>query len=207
MLFILAKGFVLGLAIAAPLGPIGTLCISRTLERGFLVGLAGGVGTALADATYAALAAAGFAAFARFLDAISLPLQLAGGAFLLWLGVTNLRPRRDVRPARVGTRDVLSTTVSTYLLTMANPTTILSFAAIFAGLGLAGEGDWFGAVSLVAGVFAGSMLWWLFLCGLVTQLRYRLPKAFANWVSRVSGLVLIAFGAVAVVLGLQGLLV
>lgn len=205
MLFIFTKGLLLGLAIAAPLGPIGALCISRTLERGFLAGVAGGLGTALADGTYALLAAAGFAAFSALLETISLPLQFAGGAFLLWLGFGSFRPRGEVKAARTGARDLISTTASTFFLTMANPATILSFAAIFAGLGLAGEGGGAAAVVLVAGVFCGSMLWWAFLSGLVAGLHHRLPQAFSTWVARASGVVLIGFGIASIALGIGSL--
>ena len=132
-----AKGLLLGLAIAAPLGPIGALCISRTLERGFWAGVAGGLGTALADATYAMMAAAGFAAFAKFLSTLSIPLGLVGGAFMLWLGWRGLSPQPVAAPAEIGARDLLHNTTSTVQLTMANPSTMLSFAAIFAVLVLA----------------------------------------------------------------------
>lgn len=202
-LFLFGKGLLLGLAIAAPVGPIGTLCIQRTLERGFLAGVAGGLGTALADGAYALMAAAGFAAFAAVLGAVSLPLQLAGGAFLLWLGARSFGPRGEVSAARTGARDLISTTIATFFLTMANPATILSFAAIFAGLGLAGESG--GAAVLVAGVFCGSMLWWIFLSGLVSLVHHRLPPSFAAWVSRASGVVLIGFGLLSIGMGLKAL--
>lgn len=204
-LLLFGKGILLGLAIAAPLGPIGALCISRTLERGFWAGVAGGLGTALADGAYALMAAAGFAAFAVVLDTISVPLQLLGGAFLLWLGWKSFQPKPAATAARVGARDLLGTTGATFLLTIANPATILSFAAIFAGLGLASQGDGWSAGSLVAGVFAGSMLWWIFLSGTVAMLHHRLPEGFALWISRISGVVLIGFGLVAIGMGVRAL--
>ncbi|MBW8299386.1 MAG: LysE family translocator [Hydrogenophaga sp.] len=202
---LLGKGILLGLAIAAPLGPIGALCISRTLERGFWAGVAGGLGTALADGAYALMAAAGFAAFAILLDTISIPLQIFGGLFLLWLGWKSFQPKPPANAARVGARDLVSTTGATFLLTITNPATILSFAAIFAGLGLASQGDTWTAAALVAGVFAGSMLWWIFLSGTVALLHHRLPESFALWVSRISGVVLIGFGLVAIVMGARAL--
>ncbi|MBR0555359.1 LysE family transporter [Ciceribacter sp. L1K23] len=203
-MLLFGKGLLLGLAIAAPVGPIGALCIQRTLQRGFLAGIAGGLGTALADGAYAAMAAAGFAALSGLLEVVSLPLQLAGGAFLLWFGVTSFRPRGEVKAAGTGARDLVSTTVATFFLTIANPATILSFAAIFAGLGLAGERT--GPALLVAGVFCGSMLWWIFLSGLVRLLQHRLPPSFSTWVSWVSGGVLLGFGLLSVGLGLRTLL-
>ncbi len=206
-LFLFGKGILLGLAIAAPLGPIGTLCISRTLERGFWAGIAGGLGTALADCTFALMAAAGFAAFTMFFDAITVPLQLFGGAFMLWLGVKSFQPRPAAVAASIGARDLFSTTVATFLLTMANPATILSFAAILAGLGIAGAVDGSSAAFVVVGVFAGSLLWWFFLCGTVSLLHHRLPESFTHWVARASGLVLLVFGVLALGMGVKALLV
>jgi putative LysE/RhtB family amino acid efflux pump len=194
ILELLAKGGLLGLAIAAPVGPIGVLCINRTLERGLAAGVAGGLGTALADGLYALLAAGGFAAFAGTRAAIDLPLRLLGGAFMLWLAVKAMRSRPASAAARVETRNLLGTTAATFLLTLANPATILSFAAVFAGLGLAAGPGLAAVLPLVAGVFAGSMLWWFILSGGVTLARHRLPEAFATWISRLSGLVLGGFG-------------
>lgn len=189
-----AKSLVLGLAIAAPLGPIGALCIARTLERGFAAGVAGGLGTALADGAYAMLAAMGFAAFSGALAVIDMPLRLGGGAFMLWLGWTSLRPAPLRAAAEVSRRDLWGTVAATFLLTIANPMTILSFAALFAGLGLASTSGPGAAVPVVGGVFAGSMLWWVMLSGGVALARHRLPAVFAAWVSRLSGAVLIGFG-------------
>lgn len=194
MLFL--KSLLVGLAIAAPLGPIGALCIQRTLARGFWAGAAGGLGTAAADATYAAAAAAGFAAFSAFLARISLPLGLIGGAFLLWLAWKGW-PRGTVTatPARAAEgRGLLATAATTWALTMTNPATILSFAAIFAGLGLADAAGPLSAILVVTGIFAGSMLWWIFLSGTVAALHHRLPAAFATWTARVSSLMMAGFG-------------
>lgn len=194
MLFL--KSLLVGLAIAAPLGPIGALCIQRTLARGFWAGAAGGLGTAAADATYAAAAAAGFAAFSAFLARISLPLGLIGGAFLLWLAWKGW-PRGTVTatPARAAEgRGLLATAATTWALTMTNPATILSFAAIFAGLGLADAAGPLSPVLVVTGIFAGSMLWWIFLSGTVAALHHRLPATFAIWTARVSSLMMAGFG-------------
>ena len=187
------KSIALGLAIAAPLGPIGVLCINRTLEKGFWAGMAGGLGTALADASYATLAAAGFAAFSAMLQVVDLPLRLVGGLFMIWLGMRGLRAPAAKKAAAVGARDLIGTVSATFFLTIANPATILSFAAIFAGLGLANQPG-FGAVVVVAGVFSGSLLWWLFLSGLVAGLHHRLPAGFTRVTSILSGVVLIGFG-------------
>lgn len=199
------KSLILGLAIAAPLGPIGALCINRTLERGFWAGVAGGLGTALADAAYAAFAAAGFAVFAGALAAVATPLGLLGGLFMIWLGWRSLSAEPAVAAAPVGARDLVHTTAATFLLTIANPMTVISFAAIFAGLGLAQAGEGTGAAIVVAGVFLGSLGWWFVLSGGVALARTRLPDAFVTWVARISGGVIIAFGLAALAAAVRGL--
>jgi len=189
-----AKSLFLGLAIAAPLGPIGALCVNRTLERGFVAGVAGGLGTALADGLYATLAAIGFAAFVSAIGMFDAPLRIIGGAFMLWLGWKSFTPRPPRAAADVSTRDLIGTTAATFVLTITNPMTILSFAALFAGLGLASATGPGAATLVVLGVFAGSMLWWCILSGGVALARHRLPDGFAHWISRLSGIVLIGFG-------------
>lgn len=196
-MLLFAKGMALGLAIAAPLGPIGALCINRTLERGFLAGVAGGLGTALADGVYALAAGAGFAAFSATLAAIDTPLRLFGGAFMLWLAWTNLAARTSPKAATSSARGLAATVATTFALTIANPATILSFAAIFAGLGL-GAADGAGAAILVAGVFGGSMLWWVALSGAIAFGRTRLPDGFARLAGFASGVLLAGFGAWAI---------
>ena len=192
-LALFGKGLLLGLAIAMPLGPIGALCISRTLERGFWAGMAGGLGTALADGFYALAAAAGFVAASGALGRLDLPLRLVGGLFLLWLAWRSFRVTPAPRAAQIAARDLLGTVAATFGLTLANPATILSFAAIFAGLGLAGTPG-LSAVPLVAGVFLGSLGWWAVLSGGVALARRRLPAGFARRVSWVSGVMLAGFG-------------
>ena len=193
-----AKGFLLGFAVAAPLGPIGALCINRTLERGFRVGLAGGLGTALADAAYGGLAAVGFATFSALLGAIDGPMRLLGGLAMIWLGWQGMRPKPPRPAAEIGARDLLGTIGATFLLTIANPTTILSFAVFFAGLGLASTAGAASAAVVVAGVFAGSLAWWVILTGGVALVRHRLPDRIALWVGRLSGGLILAFGLLAV---------
>lgn len=192
------KGFVLGFAIAAPLGPIGTLCINRTLQRGFWAGLAGGLGTAFADCFYAGLAAMGFAAFSAFLNDIDGPMRLVGGLAMLWIGWRSMRPKPPRAAAEVGAADLVGTVGATFLLTITNPTTILSFALFFAGLGLAETADTATTSLVVAGVFLGSLAWWAVLAGTIAYVRHRLPDRFVLWISRGSGAVIIAFGVIAI---------
>src|SRR5215469_12083753 len=168
-----ARGFVLGFSIAAVVGPIGLLCIRRTLVTGFAVGFVSGLGAATADATYAAIASLGVSATATVLIDQRLWLQLIGGAFLLYLGVRTLRTTPSDRAADLpatGLR-VAGAYSTTLALTLSNPMTIMSFAAIFAGIGA-------GGTDLVVGVFGGSAVWWLVLATVVSRLRARVT---ARW--------------------------
>lgn len=193
----LAKGMILGLSIAAPVGPIGILCMRRTLEGGVLAGVAGGLGTALADALYAAVAAFGVAGVAAVLQDYALLLNGGGALVLLWLAVKTLRaaPAAGEGAAAGGRRGVLGLCVATFGLTIANPPTIALFAALFAGLGLGAGSDTATAVALVAGVFAGSMLWWVILSAGVSLMRHRLSPPVLLWINRGAGLVLLGFAA------------
>jgi len=189
------KGVAIGLAIAAPVGPVGVLCVHRTLVRGAIIGLASGLGAAVADAVYGAVAGLGLTSVANFLLDYQTYLRLFGGAFLLVLGLRVLRYPPSATAATDTEGGLLHAFASCFALTLTNPATILAFVAIFAGIGLVGEGDGYGSlVSLVAGVFLGSALWWMALSGLVTALRGHVTPRLMTWINRVSGAVLVGFG-------------
>jgi threonine/homoserine/homoserine lactone efflux protein len=191
----LAKGLVLGFSIAAPVGPIGVLCFRRALDQGFWPAAAGGLGTAVADAAYAAVAAFGITVISTLLLDYQRALAIVGGMALLWLGARAFRTRPAERPASADDRGLAPMFAATFLLTLANPSTILSFAAVFAGLGLVGATRGGAAAGvLTLGVFAGSMLWWILLSGMVSALRTRVPRTALVWVNRVSAFLLGAFG-------------
>lgn len=199
---ILARGLVLGFAIAAPVGPIGVLCIRRTLAHGRAAGLVSGLGAATADALYGVVAALGLTAVSGLLIGAQSWLRLAGGLFLLYLGARTFAAPPAEQAARTsGGLGLTGAYLSTFLLTITNPATILSFLAVFAGLGLAaGAGtaaDTRFAATLVAGVFLGSALWWLLLSSGVSLLRARLDSRALAWVNRASGGIIAAFGLVA----------
>lgn len=198
-----ARGVVIGLAIAAPVGPIGVLCIRRTLASGRLVGFVTGMGAATADGTYGAAAAFGLTLISGLLLREQAWVRLIGGLALGYLGLRAIFSAVASTPARSGTetkRGLLGAYSSTVFLTLTNPTTILSFAAVFAGLGVGSTSrGYLGAALLVAGVFAGSALWWLILSSTVTALRSRFRPGIVGWVGRASGAVLLAFGLLALV--------
>jgi threonine/homoserine/homoserine lactone efflux protein len=194
------EGIVIGFAIAAPVGPIGVLCIRRTLAEGRVSGLVSGLGAATADALYGAVAALGLTFVTEFLVGGQAWLRLIGGAFLLFLGVRTFLARPAERAAPAARSGLPGAYASTFFLTLTNPTTILSFAAIFAGLGVAGaaSGDVLSAMLLVLGVFLGSAAWWFVLSGATSLFRTRLSVRGLRWVNRISGTVIAAFGVLAV---------
>jgi len=193
----LVRGLVIGFSIAAPVGPIGVLCIRRTLADGRATGLAVGLGAATADAVYGAIAGFGLTAVSALLVRQQGVLRLVGGLFLCYLGLRTFLARPAEQAARAGGAGLIGAFTATFGLTLANPATILSFVAVFAGLGIAGAGSWREATVLVAGVFLGSALWWLMLSGVVGALRTRLELTALRWVNRVSGAALLAFGVAA----------
>jgi len=193
----LVRGLVIGFSIAAPVGPIGVLCIRRTLADGRVTGLAVGLGAAAADAVYGAVAGFGLTAVSALLVRQQGILRIVGGLFLCYLGMRTFFARPAEQAAGAGGAGLLGAFTATFGLTLANPATILSFVAVFAGLGIAGAGSWREATVLVAGVFLGSAAWWLILSGVVAALRSRLDLRALRWANRVSGLVLFAFGGAA----------
>jgi threonine/homoserine/homoserine lactone efflux protein len=194
----LLKGLLLGFSIAAPVGPIGVLCIRRTLAEGRAVGFVSGLGAATADAAYGALAAFGLTFVTSWLVGGQGWLRLIGGAFLCYLGARTFLAKPAEQAASVKGSGLLGAYATTLFLTLTNPTTILSFVAVFAGLGLAsGAGNYASAGWLVGGVFLGSAAWWLVLSGGVSLLRARFDARAMVWVNRFSGMVIAGFGVVA----------
>ncbi len=196
-----ARGMVLGFSIAAPVGPIGVLCIRRTLAEGRLTGFLSGLGAATADATYGAVAAFGLTAISSLLVHQQTPLRIVGGLFLGYLGVRTFLAHPATQAAKAGQRRrLLGSYLSTLGLTLTNPATIFSFIAIFAGLGWAGtRGAGYGSAALlVFGVFCGSALWWLILSTGVSLVRSRFSPRVMQWVNRLSGSIIFAFGVVAI---------
>ncbi len=203
------RGLVIGFSIAAPVGPIGVLCIRHSLASGRLAGFSAGMGAASADTLYALVGALGLTALSGFLVGQQFWLRLVGGLFLCWLALRILL-HRPPPPVAVGEDRVhghgentgkprprlLNVYLSTFGLTLSNPLTILSFAAVFAGLGLGGAGESTPAAALlVLGVFCGSAAWWLLLSSAAGALRSRLTPHLLRRVDLFSGAVILIFGA------------
>lgn len=200
------RGLLIGFSIAAVVGPIGMLCIQRTLHNGFLYGLVTGMGAATADGLYGSVAGFGLTALATFLIAQLTWIRLIGGLFLVYLGIKTMLTQPAERAANAQAHTFFGAYVSTLLLTLTNPLTILSFAAIFAGIGVGvggGKSSLFNALFVVGGVFLGSALWWCLLTGGLSLLRGKFTARWLLWVNRLSGGMILLFGVIAL-LSLKG---
>jgi threonine/homoserine/homoserine lactone efflux protein len=192
------RGLVLGFSVAAPLGPIGLLCIRRTLTDGRLAGFSCGLGAASVDAVYGCIAAFSLTSLSELLVSQQLWLRLVAGMFLLYLGMRvflESPTEGEATSASKASKGLVGAYASTFVLTITNPMTLLYFAAVFAGLGLVEtSGGYALAAVLVVGVFLGSALWWLLLSEGVSRLRWKLSPGALQWVNRVSGITISGFG-------------
>ncbi len=195
------KGALLGFSIAAPVGPIGILCIRRTLQYGRFSGLFSGLGAAFADTFYGFIAAFSLTLVSDFLTAQHFWLHLLGGCFLILLGTkTFFAGTHEVSNGQVIHRSLISDFISTFFLTLSNPLTILSFIAVFAGLGLVDVSEKFAdAAILVTGIFFGASLWWLILSEGITFFRKKVGKQTMSWINRTAGMIIVAFGLAALI--------
>ena len=195
------QGVIIGLTIAAPVGPIGILCIRRTLADGRLMGFLTGFGAASADAVYGSIAAFGLTTISLLLINFQDLLRLAGGTFLLFLGLKIFLAKPLNRNIQSGETNYFNAYISAFFLTLTNPLTILSFMGIFAGFGIATNTDskTIDAILLVIGVFTGSTLWWVLLSSASSILRNRLSTKSLLWINRISGMIIFGFGIVTLV--------
>lgn len=199
----LLKGLIIGFSIAAPVGPIGVLCIRRTLAHGRAFGLISGLGAATADAIYGCIAGFGLTSISSLLISQQVWLRFIGGAFLCYLGLRTIlaRPAKEAASARGN--GLIGGYFSMFFLTLTNPVTIMFFAAIFAGLGLVERRNYVSAGALVSGVFIGSALWWLTLSSGVGVFRTRFSPYWLRGINIISGIIIAGFGLVAI-LSLRG---
>lgn len=198
----LLRGLVIGFSIAVPVGPIGVLCIRRAVVECRASGFVSGLGAATADAVYGCVAGLGLTFFSNILINQQAWFRFIGGLFLCYLGIKTFLAKPVERAASYKGSGLISAYTSTFFLTLTNPMTILSFSAIFAGLGLVStNGNYGSAGALVLGVFIGSSLWWLILCCSVGVFREKFDLRGLQWVNRISGAIITSFG-LAALLGL-----
>lgn len=200
----LLRGLIIGFSIAAPVGPIGVLCMRRTLAKGRVSGLVSGLGAATADGIYGVIAAFGLTYVSNILVGYQTWIRLLGGLFLCYLGLRTFLSRPAEGPLVAEGDGLFAAYASIFFLTLTNPMTIIAFTGVFAGLGIgSATGDYWSAVLLVLGVFCGSALWWLLLSGGVSLLRSKFTPRTLAWVNKVAGIVILSFGVLAI-LSLRG---
>jgi len=199
---LLARGVACGVIIAAPVGPVNVLCVQRTITKGWRSGLLSGLGSALADTIYGAVAGFSISFVIAFLISEVFWIRLFGGIVLIGLGVLYyFRSPASVQqrpPEETGHSDY----VSTFFLTLTNPTTVLSFLAVLAALGLGHQRAWWLTFLVVFGIFIGSMVWWFILTGVVNRVRDRISGRTMLWVNRAGGLAIGTFGLITLTLSL-----
>jgi threonine/homoserine/homoserine lactone efflux protein len=198
---ILCNGIIIGFCLAAPVGPIGLLCIRKTLMFGWSAGFVSGLGAACADGLYGCIASCGLAVVSQFLIAHAGALKLIGGIFLCYLGIktiigcTKHRLSDSEKTEKRAYVFLVGDFISVFFLTLTNPLTILSFIAIFGGMGVVSMAhDYIQAVMLACGVFIGSALWWLVLSSATALLRSKMTDRYLQLVDILCGLVLVCYG-------------
>lgn len=202
----MAKGIVLGLSIAAPVGPISILCVKKTMSSGFKIGLISGLGAATADAVYGIIAGLGLSAITAFLMDYRTVLQILGGLFISYLGIKSLLLASGTENAEPAPRkSSLNSYMVTFLLTLSNPMTIIFFLGVFGASGVLLSHTSTGMPLLVGGIFLGSALWWVFLTWITALFKINLTEGRFRLAlfNKLAGLVMLCFGVIALVESLR----
>ncbi len=194
------RGLAAGFIIAAPVGPVNVLCIQRTLEKGWKPGMVAGMGAAVGDSVYGGIAGFSISIIIQFLIQEEFWFRLIGGILLIVIGaVYYFKPPPSIQAGR-NSASANSDFAAAFLLTLANPTTVLSFLTVLATLGLGRHRPLWETSLLIAGIFCGSMTWWLVLTGSTNLMRGKITDRSMAWMNRVAGMAIGAFGLVNVVL-------
>lgn len=201
-IIIFIKGIIIGLSASIPLGPVGLICIQKTLNRKRTNGVVAGMGAALADTFFAVVAAFGISAIHNFIENQQLFLRLSGGIILLFLGLkfflTN--PAIQIRKNRNKNNNLWADFVSVFLLTLSNPLTVVVFGAVFAGFGIIPkESSWLDVTMLISGVFIGAMIWWISLVYVINIFRKKFRLRRLWWMNKIMGAIIILFGLFALI--------
>ena len=203
LLYTFMQGLLIGFSIAAPVGPIGILCIQRTIRYGKITGITSGLGAATADAFYGAAAAFGLAVVSGVLLSDHIWIQMFGGIALCYFGLRTVRRPFVSYVSAVNKNHLKWNYLSTLALTLTNPMTILLFVAVFASIGFASSSDpVYTSAFIIAGVFSGSMLWWLALSTFISTIRTKLSNNVMEWIGRIAGMAIFGFGVTAAAMSL-----
>jgi len=201
--YIFMQGLLIGFSIAAPVGPIGILCIQRTISYGKITGITSGLGAATADAFYGAAAAFGLAVVSGVLLSDHIWIQMFGGIALCYFGLRTIRRPFVSYVSAVNKNHLKWNYLSTLALTLTNPMTILLFVAVFASIGFASSSDpVYTSTFIIAGVFSGSMLWWLALSTFISTIRTKLSDNVMEWIGRIACMAIFGFGVTAAAMSL-----
>jgi len=195
LLFII-KGILIGISVSAPLGPIGVLCIQRTLNKGFKSGFASGVGAASADIIYAVIAGFSITFISDFLIEYQTYIRIIGGAFLILVGIriSISNPAKQIRKLRVKGNNYYKDYITSFFITVSNPITILAFGAFFAAFNMIDKSvSNFHIFIMIIAVFSGSLIWWLSLIGVVTIFKKRIRLRNLLWINRITGVLIVLF--------------
>lgn len=196
-LYLLLEGVVIGIIVAVPVGPLGILCIHRALSMGPILGLFSGLGVASGDALAAGIAALGISLVSNFLGAHQIMIRFFGGLFLCYIGYKIYKTTPTDQPSAGKINGHFGAYATTFLLTISNPATILSFFAIYAGWGVESlSGHYLAAAILASGVLIGSALWWVALFIGLTVFRHKFSLEVLGWIHRISGALIAGFGCV-----------
>jgi threonine/homoserine/homoserine lactone efflux protein len=197
LLEFLLKGIAVGVVIAVPVGPVGVMCVRRTIFEGRAAGLFSGLGAATADALFGCIAAFGLTFVSDWLIGYHQWLRIAGGCYLVYVGGSALLAAPEAKqPSEADAESLLRDFLSTFALTLTNPITILAFLGIFSAIGLGGEEATFArAAILVLGVWLGSLLWWVTLIFGLASLFRSFEARHLKWINRASGTILFLSGA------------
>ncbi|MBA3751738.1 LysE family transporter [Candidatus Dependentiae bacterium] len=201
------KGLIVGIGMAAPIGPISLLCIRRSLIRGHYAGIATALGVAIADGFYALIAAFGLTALSSFLINQKEYIYCVGGLFLIFLGIKAFKTKPISINQPLKSTSFLLTTLQTMLLTLTNPMTIVSFLAVFATLGLDTMHNNITQATLIClGVFCGSGLWFISLSTLAAHFRSRIKPSFLRHINQFSGVFFILCGLFLIIMSVKRLI-
>ena len=187
------RGLVIGFLIATPVGPIGILCVRRTLVRGRIHGLASGLGAATADAVYGFIAAFSLTFVSDFLVAHQTLIRIIGAIVICALGIRTYFSRVTTHSESPGAGNLFADFISAFGLTLMNPITLLAFTAVFAGIGIAHSTQTV-EVLLVAGVFSGASIWWLSVTAFAGLLHRKISTENLAWLTKLAGIGIICFG-------------
>ncbi len=193
------KGLIIGFAMAVPIGPVGIMCIRKTLSEGHSRGMVIGLGAATADSLFGSIAAFGLTFVSDMIASQYFWLRLVGGGLLIFLGIRTFRARRKDAAIPLENNGLLGSYISAFLLALTNPVTIFAFVAVFAAFGVGQRLGIVSACILVIGVFAGSFLWFLTLSYVATLFRKKLDSGGIRWVNRIAGILIMLSGVAAFV--------